>query len=147
MTSSDIKTSSKLSFTSDIEDIKACSTFIVTVPTPIDSSNTPDLNPLRSACKEIGKILKKNDVVIFESTVYPGATEEICVPILEQFSGLKFNQEFYAGYSPERINPGDKVHTIANITKITSGPNFLRFSFLFAVVFNTATRDLAMKTL
>lgn len=142
LTSSDIKDSSKLSFTSNIKDIKACNTFIVTVPTPIDSSNTPDLNPLRSACKEIGKILKKNNVVIFESTVYPGATEEICVPILEQFSGLKFNQEFYAGYSPERINPGDKAHTIANIIKITSGstPETAKFvDDLYSIIVKAGT--------
>jgi len=113
--------SNGLSFTSNIDNLKECNTYIVTVPTPIDKANLPDLSPLKSACHSIGKILKKNDVVIFESTVYPGTTEEICVPILEESSKLVFNKDFYAGYSPERINPGDKVHTIANIKKITSG--------------------------
>lgn len=121
LTEEEIIESNGLSFTSNIDNLKECNTYIVTVPTPIDKENLPDLSPLKSACHSIGKILKKNDVVIFESTVYPGTTEEICVPILEESSKLVFNKDFYAGYSPERINPGDKVHTIANIKKITSG--------------------------
>jgi len=110
-----------LKFTANIEDLKDCNFFIVTVPTPIDQVNRPDLTPLRKASETIGRVLKKGDIVVYESTVYPGATEEICVPVLEQFSGLKFNQDFFAGYSPERINPGDKVNTLTKIKKITSG--------------------------
>ena len=121
LTKEEIIESNGLSFTSNIDDLEECNIYIVTVPTPIDKENLPDLSPLKSACISIGKILKKNDVVIFESTVYPGTTEEICVPILEESSKLVFNKDFYAGYSPERINPGDKIHTIANIKKITSG--------------------------
>lgn len=119
--SNEIKDSKNLTFSSNPEDISKCNTFIVTVPTPINSFNQPDLNPLINASLMIGKILKKNDIVIFESTVFPGATEEVCVPILEESSNLKFNQDFFAGYSPERINPGDKKHTITSIKKITSG--------------------------
>jgi len=104
-----------------LENIKDCNVFIVTVPTPIDKSKRPDLTPLLKASESIGKLLKKNDIVIYESTVYPGATEQDCVPVLEQFSGLKFNQDFFCGYSPERINPGDKVHTVTQIKKVTSG--------------------------
>lgn len=111
----------KLSFTSDIQDAAECTIFIITVPTPIDDYNTPDLNPLRAASKTVGSILKKDDVVIYESTVFPGATEEVCIPVLEQESGLKFNTDFFAGYSPERINPGDKEHRVTNILKVTSG--------------------------
>lgn len=106
---------------SNIEDIKDSNYYIVTVPTPIDKNNKPDLTPLYAASKTIAKVLKKGDIVIYESTVYPGATEEECVPLLEKISGLKFNQEFYAGYSPERINPGDKIHTIEKILKVTAG--------------------------
>jgi len=108
-------------FTSDINDAKDCNIYIVTVPTPIDSTNEPDLTPIIKSTESIGKILKKDDIVIYESTVYPGVTEEICVPILEEQSGMKFNQEFFCGYSPERINPGDKEHTVTKILKITSG--------------------------
>lgn len=108
-------------YTTDIENIKDCNVFIVTVPTPIDSSNRPDLTPLIKSSQTIGKVLKKDDIVIYESTVYPGVTEEVCVPQLENISGLKFNQDFYCGYSPERINPGDKEHTVTKILKITSG--------------------------
>lgn len=104
-----------------IEDLKSCNYYIVTVPTPVDKHNKPDLTPLYKASETVGKVLKKNDIVIYESTVYPGATEEDCVPVLERVSGLKFNQDFYAGYSPERINPGDKEHTVEKILKITSG--------------------------
>lgn len=117
----ELKAASCLTYTSDVEDLRACNTFIVTVPTPIDEHNQPDLTPLIKASETIGKVLKKGDIVIFESTVYPGATEEDCVPVLEKNSGLKFNVEFYAGYSPERINPGDKEHRITTIKKVTSG--------------------------
>ena len=110
-----------LTLTSDISELKQVNTYIVTVPTPIDRFNTPDLKPLLSASELIGKTLNRGDIVIYESTVYPGCTEEVCVPVLEKFSGLKFNQDFYCGYSPERINPGDKVNTLTKIKKITSG--------------------------
>jgi len=110
-----------ITFTTHIEEMQTCNIFIVTVPTPIDKSNRPDLTPLEKASQSVGKVLKKNDIVIYESTVYPGVTEEVCVPILESVSGLKFNVDFYAGYSPERINPGDKTHTVKNILKVTSG--------------------------
>jgi UDP-N-acetyl-D-glucosamine/UDP-N-acetyl-D-galactosamine dehydrogenase len=110
-----------LSFTNKLNDIKDCQIYIVTVPTPIDENKLPDLSPLEKSCETIGKVLKKGDVVIFESTVYPGATEEVCVPIIEKQSKLKFNVDFYCGYSPERINPGDKQHRLASIKKITSG--------------------------
>lgn len=110
-----------LSFSSNPEDLKACNTFIVTVPTPIDEFNNPDLKPILGASKMLGKVLKKGDLVIYESTVYPGCTEEDCVPVLERESGLKFNVDFFCGYSPERINPGDKENTLLKIKKITSG--------------------------
>lgn len=107
--------------TNVLEDIAACNYFIVTVPTPVDKNNRPDLTPLYKSSESVGKILKKGDVVIYESTVYPGVTEEQCVPVLEKVSGLKFNEDFFAGYSPERINPGDKEHTVEKILKVTSG--------------------------
>ncbi len=110
-----------IKFTSSIEDIKDCNIYIVTVPTPIDKNKRPDLTPLLKASETIGKVLKKDDIVIYESTVYPGATEDDCVPILEKFSNLKFNKDFYCGYSPERINPGDKEHTVTKILKVTAG--------------------------
>ncbi|WP_420412698.1 Vi polysaccharide biosynthesis UDP-N-acetylglucosamine C-6 dehydrogenase TviB [Roseibium sp.] len=110
-----------LTFTSDPQDLADCTTFIVTVPTPIDSYKQPDLGPLLRASEAIGKVLKTGDVVIYESTVYPGATEEDCVPVLERVSGLTFNVDFFAGYSPERINPGDKNHRLPDICKVTSG--------------------------
>ena len=113
--------SNGMEFTNQLEDIKDCNIYIVTVPTPIDEHKTPDLTPLLKASETIGKVLKKGDIVIYESTVYPGATEEDCVPILEKVSGLKFNEDFYCGYSPERINPGDKEHTVTKILKVTSG--------------------------
>lgn len=116
-----IKAASKLSFSSNIEDLKNCDIFIVTVPTPINQFKAPDLAPLIKASEMIGKAMKKGAVVIYESTVYPGCTEEDCVPILEKNSGLKFNQDFFCGYSPERINPGDKVNTLTTIKKVTSG--------------------------
>jgi len=110
-----------MKFTLDVEDIKDCNIYIVTVPTPIDASNEPDLTPIVKSTETVGKILKKDDIVIYESTVYPGVTEEVCVPILEKESGLTFNETFFCGYSPERINPGDKEHTVTKILKITSG--------------------------
>lgn len=110
-----------LSFTSDLNDLADCTIFIVTVPTPIDEHKRPDLTPLLKASETIGKVLKRGDTVIYESTVYPGATEEDCVPVLERVSGLVFNQDFFAGYSPERINPADKTHRLPNIVKVTSG--------------------------
>jgi UDP-N-acetyl-D-galactosamine dehydrogenase len=110
-----------LKFSNQITDLRDCSIFIVTVPTPIDQYKQPDLTPLIKASETIGQVLKKGDIVIYESTVYPGATEDDCVPVLERVSGLKFNLDFYAGYSPERINPGDKTHRVTNIRKVTSG--------------------------
>jgi len=106
---------------SNLEDIKFCNIYIITVPTPIDKNNRPDLTPLYKSSETVGKVLKKGDIVIYESTVYPGVTEEECIPMLEKTSGLKFNVDFYAGYSPERINPGDKEHTVEKILKVTSG--------------------------
>ncbi|RLD58674.1 MAG: Vi polysaccharide biosynthesis UDP-N-acetylglucosamine C-6 dehydrogenase TviB [Bacteroidetes bacterium] len=117
----DMKGAIKLSYTSKLNDLKACNYYIVTVPTPIDKNKRPDLTPLIKASESVGKVLSKGDIVIYESTVYPGATEEECVPILEKHSGLKFNKDFYCGYSPERINPGDKVHTFTTIKKVTAG--------------------------
>ena len=111
----------QLNFTNNEEDLKYANCFIISVPTPIDELKKPDLQPLLQASEMIGKIIKKGDLIIYESTVYPGCTEEVCVPILEKFSNLKFNLDFFCGYSPERINPGDKKHTISNIKKITSG--------------------------
>ena len=113
--------SSQLSYSANLEELKDCNFFIVTVPTPIDEFKQPDLTPLVKASTSIGQVLKEGDVVVYESTVYPGATEEVCIPVLEKVSGLKFNHDFYAGYSPERINPGDKLHRVTNILKITSG--------------------------
>ena len=113
--------STQLTYSANLEDLKSCNFYIVTVPTPIDEFKQPDLTPLIKASQSIGQVLLKDDIVVYESTVYPGATEEACIPVLEQISGLKFNQDFYAGYSPERINPGDKQHRVTNILKITSG--------------------------
>jgi len=107
--------------TNSLEDIRDCNIYIVTVPTPVDKNNRPDLTPLYKASETVGKVLGKGDIVIYESTVYPGVTEDECVPVLEKVSGLKFNEDFYAGYSPERINPGDKEHTVSKIKKVTSG--------------------------
>lgn len=117
----ELASATHLIFSSTLDNLKSCNVFIVTVPTPIDEHRQPDLTPLIKASETIGKVLKKGDIVIYESTVYPGATEEDCVPVLERVSGLKFNADFYAGYSPERINPGDKEHRVTNIRKITSG--------------------------
>ena len=110
-----------MKFSLNIDDIKDCNIFIVTVPTPIDKNNKPDLTPLIKSSQTVGKVLKTNDIVIYESTVYPGVTEEVCVPELEKISGMKFNVDFFCGYSPERINPGDKEHTVTKILKVTSG--------------------------
>jgi len=117
----DLKLATHLKYTTNLEEVRPCNYFIVTVPTPIDKHKRPDLTPLIKASESVGKVLKKGDIVIYESTVYPGATEEECVPVLEKFSGLKFNVDFFCGYSPERINPGDKVHTVTKILKVTSG--------------------------
>ncbi|WP_273777798.1 Vi polysaccharide biosynthesis UDP-N-acetylglucosamine C-6 dehydrogenase TviB [Acinetobacter sp. GSS19] len=117
----ELQQSTNLSYTAQLEDLKDCNFFIVTVPTPIDDYKQPDLTPLIKASTSIGQVLKQGDIVVYESTVYPGATEEACIPVLEKISGLKFNQDFFAGYSPERINPGDKLHRVTNILKITSG--------------------------
>jgi len=116
-----LKSTINLKYTCNIDDLKLCNIFIVTVPTPIDHFKKPELGPLLKASQMIGEVLKKGDIVIYESTVYPGCTEEDCVPILEKFSGLKYNREFFCGYSPERINPGDKVNTLTKIMKVTSG--------------------------
>jgi len=123
LTSEQVKESIEngMQFTANIADAKDCNIYIVTVPTPIDEENEPDLTPIVKSTESIGKILKKGDIVIYESTVYPGVTEEVCVPILEKQSGMKFNEDFFCGYSPERINPGDKEHTVTKILKITSG--------------------------
>jgi len=118
---SELANLNNLKFSCDTADLKNSNIYIVTVPTPIDDNNSPDLTPLEKASEMIGRVISKGDVVIYESTVYPGATEEVCLPIIEKFSGLIFNQDFFAGYSPERINPGDKVNTLIKIMKITSG--------------------------
>jgi len=117
----ELAAASGLSFSTSADDLAQCQVFIVTVPTPIDEFKRPDLTPLIKASETVGKVLKPGDIVVYESTVYPGATEEVCVPVLERVSGLRFNQDFYAGYSPERINPGDKEHRITTIMKVTSG--------------------------
>ena len=118
-----IQSSTNLKFSYDIKEISKCSIYIITVPTPIDSYKTPNLNPIKNASEMVGRILKKGDIVIYESTVFPGCTEDVCVPILENKSGLKFNADFFCGYSPERIVPGDKVNTLTQIVKVTSGSN------------------------
>ena len=120
-TAEQLKDAVHLSYSDRLDDLRNCEIFIVTVPTPVDQANRPDMTPLVKASETVGKVLKAGDIVIYESTVYPGATEEVCVPVLEKFSGLKFNEDFYCGYSPERINPGDKVNTLTTIKKITSG--------------------------
>jgi UDP-N-acetyl-D-glucosamine/UDP-N-acetyl-D-galactosamine dehydrogenase len=120
-TTEELKGAKRLKFTTSLDDLRECRVFIVTVPTPIDTYKRPDLTPLVKASETVGKVLKKGDVVVYESTVYPGCTEEVCVPVLEKFSKLKFNKDFFAGYSPERINPGDKQHRLPSIRKITSG--------------------------
>jgi UDP-N-acetyl-D-galactosamine dehydrogenase len=117
----ELRSAGHLGFSSNADDLKSCQVFIVTVPTPVDAANRPDMTPLIRASETVGRALSRNAVVIYESTVYPGATEEVCVPVLEKFSGLKFNIDFFCGYSPERINPGDKEHRLPTIRKITSG--------------------------
>jgi UDP-N-acetyl-D-galactosamine dehydrogenase len=107
--------------TTDLEKIRECNFYVITVPTPVDKNNRPDLTPLVKASETVGKVLGKGDIVVYESTVYPGATEEDCLPVVEKVSGLKLNVDFFAGYSPERINPGDKLHTVEKIKKVTSG--------------------------
>ncbi|MDA3865576.1 MAG: nucleotide sugar dehydrogenase [Salinivirgaceae bacterium] len=119
--SHDQSTTNGLFLTTNMDDIKDCTTYIITVPTPIDRNNRPDLTPLIRASETVGKVISKGDIVIYESTVYPGATEEDCIPVVERTSGLKYNVDFFAGYSPERINPGDKEHTVEKIKKVTSG--------------------------
>jgi UDP-N-acetyl-D-galactosamine dehydrogenase len=121
VTTDQLKSSSHLHFSTLLDDLQQANFFIVTVPTPIDKNNRPDLTPLIKASETVGKVLKRGDIVVYESTVYPGCTEEDCVPILEKYSGLTFNRDFFCGYSPERINPGDKVHTVTKIKKITAG--------------------------
>ncbi|MEP6188576.1 MAG: nucleotide sugar dehydrogenase, partial [Marinobacter sp.] len=121
VSSEELKQAAHLSYTANAEELSAANVYIVTVPTPIDEHKRPDLTPLIKASETIGKTLKQGDIVIYESTVYPGATEEDCVPVLERVSGLVFNRDFYAGYSPERINPGDKEHRVTNIKKVTAG--------------------------
>ena len=116
-----LESAAHLSYTTDVDKLKNCNIYIVTIPTPIDIHKRPDLSPLEKASETVGKVLSKDDIVIYESTVYPGATEEVCVPILEKHSGLTFNKNFYCGYSPERINPGDKEHRVTTIKKVTSG--------------------------
>ena len=117
----ELKEAIYLKYSSAVTELKSCNVYIVTVPTPIDEHKQPDLTPLVKASEMLGKVVKKNDIIIYESTVYPGATEEACLPVVERISGLKFNEDFYAGYSPERINPGDKEHRVTNILKVTSG--------------------------
>jgi UDP-N-acetyl-D-galactosamine dehydrogenase len=119
----ELKESPYLNYSFTVSDLESCNVYIVTVPTPIDEHKQPDLTPLVKASEMLGKVVKKDDIIIYESTVYPGATEEVCLPVVEQVSGLKFNQNFFAGYSPERINPGDKEHRVTNILKVTSGSN------------------------
>ena len=141
-TKAELKAAHRLTFTKDIKDLKPCRVYIVTVPTPIDNYKRPDLTPLVKASETVGKVLKKGDVVVYESTVYPGCTEEVCVPVLEKVSGLKFNKDFFAGYSPERINPGDKEHRLPSIRKITSGstPQVADFvNSLYAAIIKAGT--------
>lgn len=131
-----------LYITDELEEIKDCNFYIVTVPTPVDKNNRPDLTPLYRASETVGKVISKGDIVIYESTVYPGATEEDCIPIVEKISGLKFNEDFFAGYSPERINPGDKEHTVEKILKVTSGSTpavGVRVNNLYASVIEAGT--------
>ncbi|PCI85138.1 MAG: Vi polysaccharide biosynthesis UDP-N-acetylglucosamine C-6 dehydrogenase TviB [Hyphomicrobiales bacterium] len=123
VSSDEMKSSKFLNYTSNVEDLTDVNIYIVTVPTPIDENNSPDLTPLIKASEMLGGVVKKDDIVIYESTVYPGATEEVCIPIIERISGLKYNVDFFAGYSPERINPGDKEHRVTTIKKVTSGSN------------------------
>lgn len=129
----ELKEADKLSYSTDIEDLRKATVYIVTVPTPIDEHKQPDLTPLVKASETLGKVIKKGDIAIYESTVYPGATEECCVPVIERVSGLKFNEDFYVGYSPERINPGDKEHRLTTISKVTSGSTPAAADFIDAL--------------
>ena len=143
-TTAELKGSKKLKFSARLADLKTCKVFVVTVPTPIDQYKRPDLTPLLKASETVGKVLKKGDTVVYESTVYPGCTEEICVPVLEKFSGLRFNKDFYCGYSPERINPGDKLHRLPSILKVTSGstPRIADFvNALYASIISAGTHQ------
>ncbi len=142
VSSDELKLATQLKYTSSLNDIADCNVYIVTVPTPIDKFKRPDLSPLEAASQLLGKIVSKEDVIIFESTVYPGATEEVCIPIIESGSELKYNIDFYAGYSPERINPGDKKHRVTNILKVTSGstPEVAQFvDALYASIIEAGT--------
>src|SRR5690606_1506992 len=121
VTREELESSRHLRFASDVSGIKGCNVYVVSVPTPVDRHKLPDMRPLESASRTVGGVLSPGDIVVYESTVYPGATEEVCVPILEKTSGLRFNQEFFVGYSPERINPGDREHRLEDIVKVTSG--------------------------
>ena len=123
VSSEELASAEYLNYTSNVDQLKQCNVYIVTVPTPVDEHKQPDLTPLEMASKTLSGVINKGDVIIYESTVFPGATEEVCVPILEQYSGLRFNEDFFVGYSPERINPGDKLHRVTNIKKVTSGSN------------------------
>jgi UDP-N-acetyl-D-galactosamine dehydrogenase len=141
-TEDDISSANNLKFTSQKEDLESCNVYVVTVPTPIDSYKAPDLRPLISASELVGQYLNVGDIAIYESTVYPGATEEVCVPILEKQSGLTFNRDFFCGYSPERINPGDKQHRLPDIVKVTSGSNVEtagKVDALYASIITTGT--------
>jgi UDP-N-acetyl-D-glucosamine/UDP-N-acetyl-D-galactosamine dehydrogenase len=141
-TRQELKAAARLTFTTNPAGLKRCRVFIVTVPTPIDEHKRPDLGPLRRASETVGRALKRGDVVVYESTVYPGCTEEVCVPILEKSSGLSFNKDFFAGYSPERINPGDHAHRLADIRKVTSGstPATAKFvNSLYATIIRAGT--------
>lgn len=142
VSSEELSASKHLEFSSSVDSLNKANVFIVTVPTPVDTVNRPDLTPLQKASETVGKVLKHGDIVIYESTVYPGATEEVCVPVLEGFSGLIFNEDFFAGYSPERINPGDKINTLTKIKKITSGsiPEIANFvDSLYASIITAGT--------
>ena len=138
----DFRAAENLKFTFQAQDLKRCTVFVVTMPTPIDEYKRPDLTPLVGASEIVATVLKKGDVGIYESTVYPGCTEEVCIPLLERGSGLKFNEDFFAGYSPERINPGDKEHKLTTIRKVTSGssPNAAKFvDKLYASIITAGT--------
>ena len=139
--SEELAAAAALTFSTDLNDLKECNVYIVTVPTPVDAHKRPDLTPLEKASETVGKVISKGDVVIYESTVYPGATEETCVPVVEKVSGLKFNEDFFAGYSPERINPGDKQRRLTNIVKITSGSTPEAADFVDALYRSILTVD------
>ncbi len=142
----ELQAASRLSYSTDIEELRRATVYIVTVPTPVDEHKNPDLTPLRLASETVGKVIKQGDIVVYESTVYPGATEEYCVPVIERVSGLKFNEDFFAGYSPERINPGDKEHRLTSITKVTSGSTLETADFidsLYASIIEAGTHKAA----